>query len=242
MRVSGAAQGRNVDLLDARYVHGHVADVAEHPQPAAVGGEVDVLTGIGAVELQRVFAVLALDGVAAVAGIPHERVITGAHEGKIVAASADDRVIAVSAQQHIVAIATRYRVIAGASVDVQSDHSGGQAGGGHGVVAAERIHDEPIARAFRALNRHQRRQAGHGETGAGALDLDRIVVSGAVHDQSVGLAVAGAAAGRARQVEIQTGDACARQVVDGDGVSAAQGDDIDLLETVDVHVYRTDVA
>ena len=85
----GAAQGGDVDLLDAVDVHGHVADVAEQPQPAAVGREVDVLIGVGAVELQRVVAVLALDDVAAVAGVPHERVVAGAHEGHVVAAAAD---------------------------------------------------------------------------------------------------------------------------------------------------------
>ena len=74
----GAAEGDDVDLLDAVDVHGDVADVAGQPQPAAVGRQVDVLVDVGAVELQRVVAALALDRVAAVAGVPHERVVAGA--------------------------------------------------------------------------------------------------------------------------------------------------------------------
>ena len=37
----GAAEGVEVDLLDAVDVHGDVADVAEEPEALAVGGEVD---------------------------------------------------------------------------------------------------------------------------------------------------------------------------------------------------------
>ena len=101
----GAAEGGDVDLLDAVEVHGDVADVAEEPQPAAVGREVDVLVDVGAVEQHRVGAALALDDVAAVAGVPHEGVVAGAHEGHVVAAAAVDEVVAVAADQHVVAVA-----------------------------------------------------------------------------------------------------------------------------------------
>ena len=37
------------------------------------------------------------------------------------------------------------------------------------------------------------------------------------------------------EVEVDAGDAGAGQVVDGDGVGAAQGVDVDLLDAVDVH-------
>ncbi len=48
--VVGAAEGVEVDLLDAVEVHGDVADVAGEPHALAVGGDVDVLVDVGAVE------------------------------------------------------------------------------------------------------------------------------------------------------------------------------------------------
>ena len=71
----------------------------------AVGRDVDVLVDVGAVEQQRVGAVLALDDVAAVAGIPDEGVVAGAQEGHVVAAPAGDDVVAGAADQHVRAIA-----------------------------------------------------------------------------------------------------------------------------------------
>src|SRR5262249_27356653 len=70
----GAAQGVDVDGLDAGGVHGDGADVAGQPQVAAVGRQVDLLGDGGTVEDHRVLTVPAIDGVAAVAGVPHERV------------------------------------------------------------------------------------------------------------------------------------------------------------------------
>ena len=124
----GAAEGVEVDLLDAVEVHGDVADVAEEPDPAAVGRDVDVLVGVGAVEEHRVGAALALDDVAAVARVPDEGVVAGAQEGHVVAAAAVDEVVAVAADQHVVAVAADDRVVAGAAVHGQLDHAGGQSG------------------------------------------------------------------------------------------------------------------
>ena len=72
---------------------------------AAVGRDVDLLVDVGAVEQQRVEAVLALDRVAAVARVPDERVVAGAEQRRVVAAAADDDVVAVAAEQHVVAVA-----------------------------------------------------------------------------------------------------------------------------------------
>ena len=93
----GAAQGVDLDVLDAVQVHGDVADVAEQPHPAAIGRDVDVLADVGAVEHQRVGAGLALDDVAAVARVPDEGVVAVAEQGHVVAAAADDGVVAVAA-------------------------------------------------------------------------------------------------------------------------------------------------
>src|SRR5262249_34522519 len=64
----GAAQGVELDVLDAIEVHGDVADVAGDPHAAAVGRGVEGLGELGAVEQQGAGTVPALDNVAAVAG------------------------------------------------------------------------------------------------------------------------------------------------------------------------------
>src|SRR5207248_2960946 len=107
-------------------VHGHAADVAGQPQPAAVGREVDVLADVGPVEHQRVEAVLALDGVAAVARVPHERVVPGPHQGHVVAAAARDQVEAVAAEQHVGPLAAGQDVVTRPAVHGQLDDAGRQ--------------------------------------------------------------------------------------------------------------------
>ena len=88
--VSAPPRALKLDLLDAVEVHRDVADVAEEADAAAVGRDVDVLVGVGAVEEHRVGAGLAFDGVAAVARVPDEGVVAGAQEGHVVAAAAVD--------------------------------------------------------------------------------------------------------------------------------------------------------
>ena len=116
-------------------------------------------------------------------------------------------------------------VVAGAAVDGQPDHGGGQSGGVDRVVAAEGIDDERVVGPFGALDGHQGRQPGDGEAGAAAGDLDGVGAVGAVDDDRVGLAVAGAA--RVAEVDVHAGDVGAGEVVDGDRVGAAEGVDVD---------------
>ena len=52
---------------------------------------------------------------------------------------------------------------------------------------------------------------------------------------TVSAAPSPAAAGRRRQVEVDLGDVGAGQVVDRDGVGAAQGVEVDVLDAVEVH-------
>ena len=99
--VVGTAEGAERDGLDVVEVHRHVGDVADETHPAAVGGDVDVLRDVGAVESQRVAAVLALDGVAAVTRIPLEGVVTGAEQRDVVAVVAEDGVVAVPADHRV---------------------------------------------------------------------------------------------------------------------------------------------
>ena len=85
--------------------------------PRAVGGDVDVLVDVGAVEGERVGAGLALHDVVAVAGRPAERVVARAQQRDVVAAAADHGVVAVAAEQEVGAGAARERVVAGAAVE-----------------------------------------------------------------------------------------------------------------------------
>ena len=68
--VVGAAERAHARGLEAGEVHGDRRDVAGQAYAVGVGADVDLLTGVGAVEVERVVAALALDGVAVVARIP----------------------------------------------------------------------------------------------------------------------------------------------------------------------------
>ena len=174
--VVGAAQRVELDVLDVVEVHGDVGDVAGEPHPAAVGRDVDVLGDVGAVEQQRVGAVLAFDRVAAVARIPDEGVVAGAEEGRVVAAAAVDDVVAVAAEQHVVAVAAGDGVVAGAAVDGELDQGGEAVAGGDDVVAAIGVDDEIFGgadvegerRRADAVEAHARAVGGDGE-GLGAV-------------------------------------------------------------------------
>ena len=85
--VVSAAERVEVDALDVIQIHRDGRHVAEEADARAIGGDVDVLGDVGAVEQQRVDAVLTLDDVAAVARIPLEDVVAGAEEGNVVAAA-----------------------------------------------------------------------------------------------------------------------------------------------------------
>src|SRR5262245_8549752 len=76
--------------IDAVEVHGDGADIAGESHAAAVGRDVDLLVKVGAVEAERVGAVLALDDVAGVARVPDERIVAGAEQGCVVARAAVD--------------------------------------------------------------------------------------------------------------------------------------------------------
>ena len=124
MMLSAPPRALNWMCLDAVEVHGDVADVAEQPHPSAIGRDVDVLVGVGAVEHERIGAGLTLDRVAAVARVPDEHVVAVAEQGHVVAATAGDDVVAVAADQRVGALAADDGVVAGAAVDGELDLAG----------------------------------------------------------------------------------------------------------------------
>ena len=137
--VSGAAQHIELDMLDPAEVHRHVADIAEQAGAAAIGRDVDLLGNIGAVEQQRIGAVLAFDDVAAIARIPLKRIVSGAKEGDVTALIAVDEIVSVAADQEVIAGAAEDRVIAAAAIDRELDLPCGERRRVDGVVAAERL-------------------------------------------------------------------------------------------------------
>ena len=149
----GAAEGVEVDGLDAGCVHGDVAGVAEEPEPASVGGDVDLFGCGGAVEDHPVVAVLALDDVAAVARIPDERVVARAHESGVGSAVAVDRVVPVAADRLLDARAAGDPVAAAAAVEREGDRPGGESDGREAVDAAGAVDDELVGRVL-MLHRH----------------------------------------------------------------------------------------
>ena len=127
--VVDAAQCLESDQLDVVEVHGDIGDVADEAHAPAVGRDVDVLGDVGAVEVEPVQAVLALDGVVAVARIPLEDVVAGAEESDVVARAAVD---------DIVTAATVKRVGAGQS---EQDVSAVVAGQNVALVASKQVLD-----------------------------------------------------------------------------------------------------
>ena len=122
-------------------------DVASEAHPRAVGGGIEVLVGVAAVEQHRVGAVLALDRVVAVAGIPLELVVSGSEQRDVVALVAVDEVVAVAAQQDVDAVAAEERVVACAPVDRDLDQGREVPRRGEAVVAAVRVEDEVLGGA-----------------------------------------------------------------------------------------------
>ena len=76
--VVDATQRRDVDGLHAVQVHRDGPDIAREQRVRAVGRQHHVLVRVGAVELQRVGAGVALDDVAAIARVPDEGVVARA--------------------------------------------------------------------------------------------------------------------------------------------------------------------
>ena len=176
----GAAQGVDLDVLDVVEVHGDVADVADQAHLAVIGGDVHDLADVGAVEKQRVGAVLTVDDIAAVARVPDERVVTRAELRRIAAAAARDDVIAVAAEQRVIAVAAGDRIVARAAVDREFDEIGEAVPGGDDVVAAISIDDEILGGAdveekgsgVDAIETHTRAVGRNGERFAAVAAVD----------------------------------------------------------------------
>ena len=115
----------------------------------------------------------------------------------------------------------------------------GEARGVDGVGARQRVDRERVVRGLRVGDAHRRGEAGHGRGAVAPCDLDRVRAGGAVDDDVIGRAVAGAV--RA-EVDVHRGDAGSGQIVGDDRVGAAERVDGDVLDAVRVHDDVADVA
>ena len=117
----------------------------------------------------------------------------------VVAAAAVDEVVAVAADQHVVAVAAddACRCRSPPSTVSLTD-AGGQADALIVSLPPSALTTSESLAPSEPLTDHDGRQAGDGVAGPAPRDADRVVAVGAVDDDGVGLAVAGAAARRRR--------------------------------------------
>src|SRR5262249_24835689 len=145
---------------------------------------------------------------------------------------ADQDVVPVAAEEGVAAGTADQNIIAVPAVRVQRDRGGGQPRRLHHVVAGPGVDDQKVIGRLAARDVYLGSQTNDGHTARVAGDGNDVVTVGAVDDDGVGLVVAGAAAGSGGQVEVDLGHVGTGQVVHGDGVGAAQGLEVDLLDAV----------
>ena len=112
-----------------------------------LGGNVENLVAVGAVELKLVSTVSTLDNVGPIAGVPHEHIIPVAHEGGVGAAIAVDSVVARAAEERVISIGAEQLVVAVAAIDHEVDKLSQSFTSGKQIVSTERVHDEMLGRA-----------------------------------------------------------------------------------------------
>ena len=130
-----------------------------------------------ALEVQRVGAGLAFDGVVAVARVPVEAVVAGAEGRGVGALVAVDEVVAGAAEQDVGAVAAAQDVVAVAAVERELGERGDVAGRGEAVVAV-------AARGQDALDVDR---LGVAEAGEGAVgdEVERVGAVGADEGHAV---------------------------------------------------------
>src|SRR5262249_6664282 len=169
-------------------------------------------------------------------------IVTGPTVENILPRSADEDVVARPTRQGVVAGTADEDIVAVAAICDELDRAGRQPRSIHHVIAGQGVDRQLVVGSLRALDVHLCCQAQHGHAAGVASHHGDVVAAGAVDDDAVGGTVAGAAAGRGLQVQVDLVDVGAGQVVDGDGVGAAQGVEVNPLDAVEVHRDVGDVA
>src|SRR5262249_46661794 len=135
----------------------------------------------------------------------------------------------------VVAPAADDCVITGAAVDREVDLAGLERRGVDGIAAGAPVDDQRVVVRVGAVDRHLRRQSVDDDRRPAADDADLVVAGGAVDGHGVRLAVAHSAAGRRCEVDGDLRHVGSGEVVDGDAVGTAQGVNLDVLDTVEIH-------
>src|SRR5262245_22580813 len=228
-----AAKGIEVDVLDVVEVHGDVCDVAEEGGALAVGRDIDILGDGGAVEQERVHAVLTFDRIVVITRVPDECVIARSHESDVVAVAAVDQVVALAAAEQVGAATAVHRQLDGVSLEAaRVDH----------VVAVEPVHRQAIIRLLWGEDVHRRRQAVDRHPSGVAGDDDVVAGSGIRAGHGDGIRRSIAAAVGTSQVDVDLSHIRPAEIADHDFVGAAERAEVDVLDLVEVHADGRDVA
>ena len=224
MMLSAPPRALKLDVLDTVQVHGDVADVAEQRTRAPLA-EMSMFS----LTLAPLNSSVSMPSWPSTVSLPSPGFQTNVSlpapsSGHVVAAAADDDVVAVAADQHVGALAADDRVVAGAAVDGELDDAGRQRRGVDGVVAAEAVDDQRVVGAFGAGRSSPAAGRPVTATDAAAAPTTLIVSLPAVPlTVTVSAWPSPRAAGRRREVDVDLRHVGAGQVVDRDGVGAAQG-------------------
>src|SRR5262245_54109032 len=152
----------------------------------------------------------------------------------------DQDIVAGTAGEHIVASTADQDIITVSAVCRQLDRAGRQARGLYHVIPSQGVDRQPVVHSLGTSDVHSGHQAKNGHTAGVPEDLGNVIAVSAGDDDVVRLAITGAAS--RRQIQVDLRDIGARQVVDHDIVSSAQGVEVDLLDIVEVHDHAGDVA
>src|SRR5262245_59522005 len=132
-------------------------------------------------------------------------VVTGPAVEDVLPRPADQHVVAGAADQGVVPRAADQFVVAVTAVHRELDRVGRQAGSSHHVITGQGFDGDLIIGGLGTGDVHLGGQALDGNAALVAADHDHVVAAGAVDDDGVRGAVAGAAPGGRRQVDVDLG-------------------------------------
>src|SRR5262249_17659038 len=142
----------------------------------------------------------------------------------------------ISAEESVVTIPAGEHVVAGLAVEDQPDRCCVHAGGVDHIIASASAHAEGVVRGLGPGHRHRGGEPGDRYRGSVPGDRSNVAAVSPLDDHGVGFAVGAA------EVDGDIGHARAGEIVDGDRVRPAQGDEVDLLYAAEVHNDAGDVA
>src|SRR4029079_2903841 len=156
-------------------------DIGGQREVAAMRRDVDGLGNAGILELQRVEASLAVNGVAAIARVPDEHVVTRAKQCRLAPAAAVDDIIAGAADDLVIAVAAVEREVDLTGVELRCIDR---------VVTGAAVDDQRVVERLGAVDGDLRREALDHDRCAAGGDADLVIVGRAVGNHGVGRAVA----------------------------------------------------